>query len=249
METLGDSNKKIKLLSSLKRKNVRQKEGKLFLEGERLVCDSARYGAKLLYVFCREGYSGSIPDCKEAFILTEKVFDGVTDTVTPQGICAIAEMPAQIKKPTSDLAVLCDNVRDPGNLGTIIRTAHAFGAGAVLLTDGCTDPYSLKCVRASMGSIFATGISFTDILKLQDIKKDGWRIAAGILSDDTEPLTKSDLSGRVIIAVGSEADGISRSIANIVDKAVKIPMENGAESFNAAVAAGIMMYEYYRQNS
>lgn len=249
MEVLGATNKKVKLISSLKRKNVRKKEGKLFLEGERLVCDSARYGAKILYVFCREDYSGDMPKCGEAFCLPAKIFDCVTDTVTPQGICAIAEMPQDIKKPLSDMAVLCDNVRDPGNLGTIIRSAHAFGAGGVFLTDGCADPYSLKCVRASMGSVFAVGIAHIDTQNLQKIKDDGWRLAAGVLSDKTVPLKESELSGKIMITVGSEADGVSREIREMADMALKIPMENAAESFNAAVAASIMMYEYYRQNS
>ncbi|MBQ7718088.1 MAG: RNA methyltransferase [Clostridia bacterium] len=253
METLGASNKRVKLLKSLSHKSARYKEGLVFLEGGRLVRDSARYGAEVKSVFYNEGYDGELFEADESFVLPEKVFDSLTDTVTPQGVCAVAKMPKKSDNVAegikSNLIVLCDNVRDPGNMGTVIRTAHAFGAGALLITEGCTDPFGLKCVRASMGSVFAIDIVQTDLKKLQLLKEKGWSLAAGILGDDCVPLPKADFSGKTILAVGSEADGISDNTAALCDLKVKIPMYNGAESFNAAVAAGIMMYEYRRQNS
>lgn len=253
METLGASNKRIKLIKSLSHKTARYKEKLVFLEGGRLVRDSVRYGAEILSAFYCEGYNGEFFKAEESFIIPKKVFGTLTDTVTPQGVCAIARMPKAFANAQEDvksnLIVLCDNVRDPGNMGTVIRTAHAFGAGALLITEGCTDPFGLKCVRASMGSVFAVDIIQTDLVKLSSLKENGWRLAAGILGDNCVPLPKADLSGKTVIAVGSEADGVSDGIANMCNLKLKIPMLGGAESFNAAVAAGIMMYEYRRQNS
>lgn len=248
MKITSTDNARIKYLNSLKKKNVRDKERKVFLEGENLCRDSARFGAELLSVFISESYTSEIPPCKEVFELTERVFAKVAETETPQGIIAAAKMPEYgIDDIKENAVILCDNVRDPGNMGTIIRTAHAVGA-AVALFGSCVDIYNLKTVRASMGSVFAVKCARCDAEDIEFLKNRGYKLYSGMLHKDSKCLFDMDLKGKAILAVGNEANGIGDEIMALSDAFVTIPMPGGAESLNAAVSASVMLYEHLRQN-
>lgn len=241
------SNEKLKFLNSLKKKSVRDESGLLLLEGERLICDSQKWGAEILSVFYREGYSGGKILCDDEYTLSEKAFQKVAETINSQGIIAVAKKPSgDIEKSGKELCILCDGVRDPGNMGTIIRLCHATGA-ALLLSEGCADPYSPKCTRASMGGIFAAPCQYVDESRLNFLKKEGYTFYAGILNEESNSLFETKFSEKCVIVVGNEGDGISEEMQRLCDKFVIIPMPGGAESLNVATAASVMVYEYLRQ--
>ena len=249
MKIISTDNARIKYLNSLKKKSIREKENKVFLEGEKLCCDSARFGAEIVSVFVSENYKCEIPDGKEVFELSERVFAKVAETKSPQGIIAVAKMPQYRKEDIEEQAIiLCDNIRDPGNMGTIIRTAHAAGA-AVLLFGDCVDIYNLKTVRASMGSVFAVKTVQCEREDIEYLKKNGYRLLSGMLHKNPQSLFDTDLKGKAVFAVGNEASGICDKVAGLSDSFIAIPMPGGAESLNAAVSASVFLYEHLRQNS
>lgn len=241
-------NPKIKYINTLKKKGVRERDGLMLLEGQRLVCDSAAFGAELTAVFVREDYKSEVPPCGELYEVSARVFDKIAETVTPQGILAVARIPRFKAESISDgHAVLCDSVRDPGNLGTIIRTAHACSA-QVLLYGTCADPYSLKTARSSMGSVFAAKPVFCTSEDIAALKQRGFCLISGMLHKTAKSIFETDLKGKKILAVGNEARGISDEIAGLSDAFTVIPMPGGAESLNASVAASVMLYERLRQS-
>jgi len=144
--------------------------------------------------------------------------------------------------------ILIDKVQDPGNLGTIVRTAHAAGCSGVILTKGTVDLYNEKTLRSTMGSIFNISIiEDYDLSFTRNLKSQGYKLVCSSL--DTEyNFYDINFSEKLIITVGNEGNGISEEIFNISDIKVKIPMPGGAESLNAAVAASIMIYEGVRQS-
>ena len=241
------SNEKLKFLNSLKKKSVRDEEGLLLLEGERLICDSQKWGAEILSVFYREGYEGGKILCEDEYTLSEKAFGRVAETINSQGIIAVAKMPCGgIEESRKKLCVLCDNVRDPGNMGTIIRLCHASGA-ALLISEGCTDPYSPKCTRASMGGIFAVPCEMFSKKTLDYLRDKDYTFYAGLLDERSKALFETEFSEKCVIVVGNEGDGISKEMQSLCDKSVLIPMPGGAESLNVATAASVLVYEYLRQ--
>ena len=132
-------------------------------------------------------------------------------------------------------------------MGTIIRTAHAVGA-SVALFGNCVDIFNLKTVRASMGSVFASRCVQCETGDIERLKNRGYKLYSGMLHKEAQSLFDMDLKGKVMLAVGNEANGIGDSIKSLSDAFVTIPMPGGAESLNAAVSASVMLYEYLRQN-
>ena len=241
-------NAKIKSVAALTKKSTREKERKVLLEGERLIIDSVRFGAEAEAVFYREDSDGRKTECGSEYYVTARVFDKMAQTVTPQGIIAVAKMPlCTVEDINTECILLCDNVRDPGNMGTIIRTAHACGC-SLLLTKGCCDIFSLKTVRASMGSVFAVKAAYCECEDIESLKKSGYELMSTMLHSDAENIFCADLKGKKILCVGNEANGISEEIAALSDKFAIIPMPGGAESLNVSVAASVLMYEHFRQN-
>ena len=239
------SNEKLKFLNSLKKKSVRDEEGLLLLEGERLIYDSEKWGAEIVSVYYKEGYEGRKILCQDEYTLSQKAFDKISETVNSQGIIAVAKKKKGSIK-GKELLVLADGVRDPGNMGTIIRLCHASGAGLILGKE-CTDPYSPKCVRSSMGGIFSAECEvFSDEL-YEYLKDNGYKFYGGILGDDTKSLFETDFCEKCVLVVGNEGDGISPKMQNLCDNKILIPMPGGAESLNVATAASVMVYEYLRQ--
>ena len=145
--------------------------------------------------------------------------------------------------------MLADKIQDPGNMGTIIRTAHAAGALGVILTKGTVDIYNEKTLRATMGSIFKIPVIYDNDLSLvQKLRDSGFKLVTSSLDTDKN-FYDIDLREKIIISVGNEGNGISDEIYDLCDLKVKIPMPGGAESLNVAVAASIMMYEVVRQKN
>ncbi len=245
IEISSADNQLIKHIRKLSAHLWRQKYGETVLEGERIVNDAVAYGGEVDTVLIREGYSGRIPEARRLYKAPEKLFDSLTDTVNPQGILATVKYeikaPAEIFK--GGLVVLCDRVQDPGNLGTIFRTAHAVGADGVLLLKGCTDPFAPKTVRSSMGSVFALPVAEADAF----YKPEAYTAFCGTLSGKSKSLFETEFPQTSLLILGNEANGASREVIDASEEHILIPMPGNAESLNVAAAGAVMMYEYLRQ--
>ena len=270
-------NKRIKYIRSLLEKgSIRKKNHSFVVEGIKLVDEALEYGGVLDIIVSKSLYeeivSGDlsrnallsdngkhiIKQVKQGTSLTvvsDAVFKSVSETITPQGVIAVVDMPesglleggylkkAYEKSGKIKLLVLEDTA-DPGNLGTIMRTAEAAGVTGVIMGKGTVDIFNPKVVRSTMGSIFRLPFSYVDDLKavILGLKRDGISFYATHLKgkESYRDISYSDKAG---ILIGNEARGLSDEIANLADTYVIIPMQGKVESLNAAVAAALMMYE------
>lgn len=187
----------------------------------------------------------------DVYVLPDNLFREVSDTENPQGILAVAKMPDYSLYETvqgESLVVILEEVQDPGNMGTILRTAHAAGFNAVIVLKGSVDVYNPKTIRSSAGSIFHIPVILCEnveecmrYLKGMDIKIFGAHL------DAKKSHYQVKLDKNAAILIGNEARGLSDGIIKYVDEKIKIPIPGGAESLNASVAAGIIIYEAVRQ--
>ncbi len=252
LEIKSTSNAKFKYLKSLLTKKARSKNLEYTVEGIKSVSDALKSNKKINTIavseFFYKNYEFQYPEDVEILIVETSIFGQLCDTITPQGIIAVIKMDNtdDFKFKSDGEYVYCDNVQDPGNLGTIIRTAEAAGLDAVLLSPGCVDMYSPKVVRASMGSYFNINI-ITDVSihTISDMKANGVKIIGGALNENTVDYRIADYKAPVVIVVGNEANGISDEMLKLCD-CVKIPICGKAESLNVSVAAGILIYEILR---
>lgn len=179
-------------------------------------------------------------------VVTDEIFKGISDTVTPQGIMAIVKQPEYSLDDMLDgkLYVILDNIRDPGNMGTIIRTAEAAGVSGVIISPGCTDIFSPKVIRSTMGSIFRVPFVTEEPAEaIKKLKAAGVNIYAASL-DGAEFYDKVMYGKKTAFVIGNEANGIRKEILDISDKKIKIPMGGKVESLNAAVSCAILLYGY-----
>ena len=238
------SNEKVKLLRSLMDAKGRKAAGLYVAEGQNLVKDVPQ-NADVRYYFLKESKADEYlpllghPDA-ERVILSDELFDRVSDTVSPAGIAAVLAIPksSDISEVTEQKIIVLDHVSDAGNVGAILRTAVAAGyQKAVLL--GCADPYSPKAVRSSMSAIFKIDLCFCDInafLCSKNIEK----YVIMVLDMMGESIFSFVPSGKYALVVGNEAHGVSAEL-KAAGKALSIPM-HAMESLNAAVSAGVAMY-------
>ena len=198
------------------------------------------------YIRALDGFSCPI------YRVNQALFKRLGDTETPQGILAIVRRKKwdvrEVLGKESPLFVVLEDLQDPGNVGTILRTADAAGAAAVFVSKGTADLYSPKVVRSSMGSLLHLPVlSFPTVGELAPVlQKKGVRLIAAHLKGEKTPW-ETDLTGSLAILIGNEGAGLSEEAAKMADSLVKIPMPGQAESLNAAVAAGMMLYESIRQ--
>ena len=195
-----------------------------------------------------------IEDRKELIYVPDSIFKEISDTENPQGILAIARFKFQelkgLKIKEKPTLVFLDRLQDPGNMGTIIRTADAFNIDGIIINGGCVDPYNPKVVRATMGSIFRIPIYHVEdsVQGLSSLKERGLRIFATSL-EGSVPIYDIDYNDGFILVIGNESTGVSDEIYSLSDKLIRIPMPGEAESLNAGVAASIIMYEAMKQRS
>ncbi|AAK80314.1 TrmH family RNA methyltransferase [Clostridium acetobutylicum] len=247
----------IKEVKKLNEKKHRDLKKSFIVEGLRFVREALESDFKIQYLFVSEkNYDKFIlKELKElikkefqVIKVTESILKDICNTQTPQGIVAVVQYKEVAWKLTKGFYMLVDKVQDPGNMGTIIRTANAAGALGVIITKGTVDIYNNKTLRATMGSIFKIPIIFEDdnFSKIKELKKNGFKIIASSL-DTEHNFYDVSLNEKLIIAVGNEGNGISDKIVDISDTKVKIPMPGNVESLNVGVAAAIMMFEYVRK--
>lgn len=250
------SNQKYKYIKSLLQKKSRQKNNEFTVEGIKSVRDAvnAKWPISMIAVSDEfyETENFAYPENTVIYKMPSSIFSGICDTDSPQGIMAVLKMKNTDCFSPSDgqVYIYCDTVTDPGNLGTIIRSADAAGIAGVLLSEKCVDIYSPKTIRATMGSFFHIDI-FEKISYeiLYSLKKKNYRIISGALTDNSVKHTDCDMTGSVIIVVGNEANGVSDTVLNLSDSCVKIPILGKAESLNVSIAASILMYEAVRQRT
>ena len=240
-------NPKVQTWKSLKDRKGRRETGCFLVEGRKMVEEALSSSFPVEAVLVDEKRAGefSLPGDTPVYGLPEHVLAAVCDTKTPQGIAAVVRM-AEVELHGMRLVAM-DGVQDPGNVGTIIRTADAAGFDGVILSTQCADVFSPKVLRATMGSVFRMGIRVTDDLPglLTQMVQEGASVLSSQL--DGDPFyQRSPLNKRFVLVIGSEGNGVTDEVKAIATHKVKLPMRGGAESLNAAVAAGIMMYELTR---
>ena len=251
-------NELIKHIKKLKDKKHRDESNEYIIEGVKLIEEAVKEKAKIKKVIICEDTTRTyeIPTNimleiakYECIYVTDKIFASITQVTNPQGIMAIVEksnLNQQIDF-SQDIIVVLDDVQDPGNLGTILRTVDSIGLNQIIVSKGTADAFNAKVVRSTMGAIFRINIIETENLKetIKEIKKHHFKLMVTSLQTENS-IYDIDFKKKIIV-IGNEANGVSQEIQNRADEKAKIPMLGKAESLNASVAAGIVMYEYVRQ--
>ena len=248
METLTSlKNPKVAAWRSLRDKKGREAHGAFLVEGARMVAEALSSSFHMQAVLLREDYQPafSLPADVPVFSMPDHVFQSVCDTRTPQGIAAVLSLQARPAEGARLIAL--DGVQDPGNVGTIIRTADAAGFEGVLFSPDCAELFSPKVLRSTMGSVFRLGFSFPSSLPeaLTGLKEKGFSVLSSQL--DGDPFySRKNISDSFVLVIGNEGSGVSDAVKSVATHRLCLPMRGGAESLNAAVAAGIMMYDLTR---
>lgn len=251
-------NEIVKSVRRLKEKKYRDLENKFLVEGIKMVEEAIlEENTKInLIVICEECINdGSLS--KEllykiakhnCIYVTEKVFNLLSDVKTPQGILAVIEknnVNTNIDY-SQDIIIALDDIQDPGNLGTILRTVDSANLNQIIISKNSADCYNPKVVRSTMGAIFRVNIIETDNLEetLKQAQKNNFEVVVTAL-DTKNSIYDIEYKNKVIV-IGNEANGVSKKVQDLAEKKVKIPMLGKTESLNASVAASIMIYEYVR---
>lgn len=240
------------LLSSRKE---RERTGLFVVEGLRIAADAARAAGGVESAFFSEDAMERHPeDCRAIAALAEKVYllsnslsQRIGDTKTPQGVFCIC------RRPKPDLSVfdgkgryiMLSSLQDPGNVGTVIRTACALGLSGVILSADCPDVYSPKVLRSTMGGVFGIPLWVTADLPaaMERLRAGGCLVAAAALTPDAKPISAQSMAGVGCVAIGNEGNGLTREMIDACDRCIILPMAQPGQSLNAGVAASIFMWE------
>ncbi len=247
----------------LLKKKYRDRERRCLIEGDNLIEEASKNGVKILSVIVKEGAdvrerSRSALEGEDAFVtvLSEKLFSGLSQTESSQGVMAEIEIPDFTAKDMasgrggSGNVIVLDRLQDPGNLGTVIRTADAAGFDGIICLKGTAEVWSPKVMRSAAGSVFRVPSIYAENPKeLFDILARTGKKLAVTAFDDAVSLWDAPIERNTAIVIGNEAAGVSDELMDAADLKIKIPMYGEIESLNAAVAAGIIMYESVRKNT
>lgn len=251
-------NEIVKHIKKLKEKKYREEYKEYLIEGVKMLKEALQENVRIKQIIiCEECLeTGEIPkdlvyeiakyDC---YYVTEKLFKQLTQVVSPQGILAVIDK--NIDKNdidyTQDIMVALDDIQDPGNLGTILRTLDSIGLNQVLVSEGTTDSFNPKVVRSTMGAIFRVKIIECEDIEqtLKEVKKHKFKV---VITTPKSEETIYDLKyEKKVIVIGNESKGVREEIQDLADEKITIPMLGKAESLNASVATGIILYEYVRK--
>ena len=248
----------VKKIRKLKDKKYRDELGVYVIEGIKVIEEAINENVEIeKIVICEDCTEASIIPQKLMYAIakynciyvSKKVFEVLTDVVAPQGILAIVRRPEKNEKIdyNAELILALDGIQDPGNLGTILRTADSVNLNQIIVTKNTADCYNPKVVRSTMGAILRIKIIETESLvnTLKEAKKNKFKIVATSL-DTQNNIYDIDYNKKVIV-IGNEANGVTKEVQSMADNKVKIPMLGKTESLNASVATGIMLYEYVIQ--
>jgi len=251
-------NEIIKHIKKLADKKYRDQNNCYIIEGIKLVEEAIQEEAQIeKIIICEECaktseiskslmYEIAKYDC---IYVTEKIFKSLTQVMNPQGIMAIVKKNKErpVIKYDEDIIVALDDIQDPGNLGTILRTVDSIGLKQLIVSKGTADAFNPKVVRSSMGAIFRVEVIEVENLKetIEAMKRNNFELV--VTSLQTESSIYDLEYKKKIIVIGNEANGVSKEIQDMADKKIKIPMLGKTESLNASVATAIILYEYIRQ--
>lgn len=267
------TNTQIKRILKLKKNaKYRREEGVFVVEGWKMTAEALERGiVETLYISGRfeedwkdnldkawnktaisDKQMWEIEDATRVEFINSRLFLELSGTVTPQGVLAVVRMPVYDREAilaSESSAVVClEDIQDPGNLGTIMRTAEGAGMSGLVLSKGCVDLFNPKVVRATMGSVFRVPYYICEDIasEAERLREAGFTTYAACLEGICD-YTEESYDGRMAILIGNEANGLSEKAAGKADRKVKIPMEGKLESLNAAVSSALFMYEIHRR--
>ena len=248
---------------SLKKKKYRDRYSEYLIEGPNLINEALKEGADIKALFIRpdrenDGSDSEIFEAEDlkgrTYVLSGTLFDELKDTETPQGMIAVVSVgdPGDIDHCLykGGNCVVLDRLQDPGNIGTILRTADAAGFSLAIFVKGTADPYSSKVIRSAAGSLFRMPILWVEDYEELTVllRKAGKKLVASAMEGEAA-YYDADLSSDCAIVIGNEGNGVSEELLERADLIVRIPMAGNTESLNAAVAGGILMYERIRRQN
>ena len=245
------SKEKIKYFNSLKIKKNRLSQKKIILEGERLIFEFLKTNLEINYLLVEKNYSLSkigtkiIEKAKKNNITIEKtdnqIIKQLSSTKNNQSFIAICDMPTYKQLDYNQNILALDHISDPGNLGTLLRTAEWFGIQNILLSEDCVDIFNPKVIRSGMGAHFYLNSIYKGSLsnKLFNLQNMGYSILGA--DKNGSPLSKLNLKGKWVLIIGNEANGLSLNIKNSITDLISIPGKGNIESLNAAVAGSILL--------
>lgn len=259
----SESNEKVKNLRKLYHKRQRKKEGKFILEGYRIIDEAFKAGAVIESIFMTPEFAsgeegrdiiGRINNREAVNLLEDILLKKISDTDTPQGIIAVAREvnynPEDMFREAQIILVL-DRIQDPGNMGTIIRTAVAAGADGIISLKGCVDIYNLKVLRSTMGAIFNIPVLHMDLAEFKEViieKSRDFEVVGTGLSGNRYHYEPT-YSKPVMLIIGNEACGVRDDLLKLSDYIVKIPIIGRIDSLNVAVATGIILYRIVEEKN
>ncbi len=268
-------NKNVVLLCKLTDRKEREKTGLFRFDGIKLLEEALRNGLDLYAVFFRASSYEALQSkllsrqgldpmrhISSSFLISDELFDKISEEKSPEGVICIAKYIDKFQKKITiynstdflklenEKIVLLESVRDPSNIGAVIRSAAAFGIDRLIISTDCADIYHPKAVRASMGTLFSQSIDRTDDLPaaIRELRKAGRRVYAATLDERAQMLGTAALQKGDCVVIGNEGHGLSKETVAACDGSIIIPMSDRAESLNAAVAASILMWEFSRLN-
>jgi RNA methyltransferase, TrmH family len=259
-EVQSNQNARLKELRKALNAPLRGASGLVGIEGPHLVEEVLRAGLRVVAIFVAHGSEKLLdelhaPPQTEILRLPKKLLDSALTTETPQPIAALVEPPKWswekilVRNQKNPLIVVLASVQDPGNLGTIIRTAEAFGATGIVCLPGTVSAWNPKAVRASAGSVFRVPLLAASERKcLEQLREQGVRILAST-ARAAQPTDLVDMAGPVALVIGNEGNGVADDLIAKADAKVTIPCPGPVESLNAAVAASVLLYEAARQRA
>ncbi|MEO6805833.1 MAG: RNA methyltransferase [Edaphobacter sp.] len=251
------ANVRVKQLRAAFQGHARLSGGLVAIEGDHLLEEALRSGMVLKTVFVseRRAVPKVVPRGVEVLLLTEEVFGSVVETQSPQGVAALMVPPVFSLEDvvgvasSAPLILVAVGLQDPGNLGTLVRSAEAFGAAGVLTTPGTVSAWNQKALRASVGSVFRVPVVAVGVADVEGLKNRGVRLIAAVGADGDGVIAASemDFSAACAVLIGNEGSGLSSEWMEMCDARVTIPCPGKVESLNAAVAGSLLLYEASRQ--
>lgn len=260
------TNSTVVKIAKLLQKKARKEEKLFTLDGVKLFCEAYQFGAKIEYVILNENTkldNDTIAKIKalqskkvQVICVSETVFSKLTEESAPQGIITVCKFldihnfTDKITTVDDGTVMIFESIRDPGNIGSILRNAAAFGINKLILSSDCADIYSQKVIRASMGAIFKVKIDIVENLNssVEALKQNGKRVIATTLKENSLMLGKDEISTNDVFIVGNEGHGVSEKLINSSSETMFIPMCENTESLNAAVAGAILMWELFKKS-
>jgi TrmH family RNA methyltransferase len=249
------SNARVKQLRAAFQGHARLSGGLVAIEGDHLLEEALRSGMVLKTVFVseRREVPKIVPRGVEVLRLTDEVFGSVVETQSPQGVAALIVPPVRVLEDlfaaAAPLILIAAGLQDPGNLGTLVRSAEAFGAAGVLTTPGTVSAWNQKALRASVGSVFRVPVVSVTAEEIAALKQRGVRLLAtvGAKDDGVVAAQNANLAGACALLIGNEGAGLAAEWMEMADASVTIPCPGPVESLNAAVAGSLLLYEASRQ--